>query len=61
MKKVPDVLLLILKRVYFGTSEMGSIKFVLWWVWLVLTLFHPFVVSHASSKLGGRANINGYF
>jgi len=37
---------------------MGSIKFDLW---LVLTLFHPFVASHGFSKLGGRANIKSYF
>jgi len=46
-----------LKRVYRGTSEMGSIKFYVWWVLLVLTLFYPFVASHASSKLEARANI----
>jgi len=37
---------------YIGTSEMGNVKFDLWWVWLVLTIFHRFVASHASSKLG---------
>jgi len=32
IKQVPEVLLLF-DKVYLGMSEMGSIKFELWWVW----------------------------
>ena len=40
LKKVPDVLILELERVYFGAFEMGNIKFYQWWVWPVLVILH---------------------